>query len=796
MGVVYKITPEIMDLIVEEKRKNPTISCRKLARIIEEKFDIQISKSSINTLTKGAGLSMPVGRRSKGAKKEIKISPEPEPLLPAPEEKPLLEKEESQLSQEIKPPLEIKEEPAPTIESKEEITEKPPEVLPQEPVVLGESKEAVPEKEEVAEQAKQEEAEEKPIKEEPEVIPEIQETTVGKEEISEQKKEEPKEEIISTPETEAEKENVGQIEEIAAKEETVGSEEPVVSSPEAEIESEPKTEPIQEPVSAEKPVEQEQKEQIQPKEEQKEAESSATAGSIPVEPTESLPPEEVTPPPEPEKPQIPEPVKAEEIKEPLPPAQEEVLPEHLESQEQPVAEEKQAFEAEEISPAKAATPIEINNAGLVFLKAADNLMGVTRSITELLRDSGLSLASDTQEKIEFILYKQISGFSGFSEEAIDKFISAFSGKDQIHEALADNLFLKQIGSLTPDILRLVSSLFREIRCVKLGLSDGNFIYLDPQMRSIWPSPYIPYGFSVGLAGAKRSFSDCFVEENPVVLFLAPYNDVPIDEMFTLFSALSARGNKIINFGLYNEALEEVETVHLARTSERDFIVGLFPRQFGEYVKVAISNDSADFIFEPLDKKFQVCDGQAELVNPNTASRVSYRVCAVKNIDTGKVEFMLLTNIRPAKKNPGQILASYLSVCPDFAAAFSDMKAKINLFSIMAENYQPFSLDILNEAKKDSGIIQDISKVFVLYLNSLQAYAKRYFFPVGYENKDFEFMYNSFYSLKAQISEVDGSVAVKFLVPQGYVYLSVLRYVCSRVNENRIILKGKKLFLTV
>ncbi len=65
MGKVYKLKPEIIALIIEQKRNNPAISCRKLEIIIKDKFNIKISKSSINSLFKGSGLSMPVGRRSK-----------------------------------------------------------------------------------------------------------------------------------------------------------------------------------------------------------------------------------------------------------------------------------------------------------------------------------------------------------------------------------------------------------------------------------------------------------------------------------------------------------------------------------------------------------------------------------------------------------------------------------------------------------------------------------------------------------------------------------------------------------
>ncbi|MFH0762555.1 MAG: helix-turn-helix domain-containing protein [Candidatus Omnitrophota bacterium] len=65
MGVIYKLKPEIKDFIVEQKRSNPALSCRKLSVLVEQKYQIKLSKSSINLIIKTAGLSMPVGRRSR-----------------------------------------------------------------------------------------------------------------------------------------------------------------------------------------------------------------------------------------------------------------------------------------------------------------------------------------------------------------------------------------------------------------------------------------------------------------------------------------------------------------------------------------------------------------------------------------------------------------------------------------------------------------------------------------------------------------------------------------------------------
>jgi hypothetical protein len=69
LGVIYKLKPEIKDYILEKKKSKPTLSCRSLTNLIENKFQIKVSKSSINSMIRQAGLSMPVGRRRKARRR-------------------------------------------------------------------------------------------------------------------------------------------------------------------------------------------------------------------------------------------------------------------------------------------------------------------------------------------------------------------------------------------------------------------------------------------------------------------------------------------------------------------------------------------------------------------------------------------------------------------------------------------------------------------------------------------------------------------------------------------------------
>lgn len=71
MGVIYKLTPEVREFILETKRANPAASCRGITQSVFDKYQINVSKSSVNSLIKEVGLSMPVGRRAKPGRRTL-----------------------------------------------------------------------------------------------------------------------------------------------------------------------------------------------------------------------------------------------------------------------------------------------------------------------------------------------------------------------------------------------------------------------------------------------------------------------------------------------------------------------------------------------------------------------------------------------------------------------------------------------------------------------------------------------------------------------------------------------------
>jgi len=44
MGVVYKLTPPIKEFILKAKEAEKKISCRQMAKLVKEKFGLDVSK--------------------------------------------------------------------------------------------------------------------------------------------------------------------------------------------------------------------------------------------------------------------------------------------------------------------------------------------------------------------------------------------------------------------------------------------------------------------------------------------------------------------------------------------------------------------------------------------------------------------------------------------------------------------------------------------------------------------------------------------------------------------------------
>ena len=65
MGVVYKLTEDVVSFIIERKQETPRLSCREIADLVRERHQRTVSKSSVHDVLKEHGVVIPRGRKPK-----------------------------------------------------------------------------------------------------------------------------------------------------------------------------------------------------------------------------------------------------------------------------------------------------------------------------------------------------------------------------------------------------------------------------------------------------------------------------------------------------------------------------------------------------------------------------------------------------------------------------------------------------------------------------------------------------------------------------------------------------------
>lgn len=666
MGVIYKLEPKIKDFILEQKKSDPHLSCRKLSDLVLEKFQVNVSKSSVNYVVKEAGLSNPVGRKQKnrkgGLNPEVKFGIETNLGLPS---KTLF---------------------------LEKLPEAPLEQIMQPDNVNGAEKQI-----------------DFPVEEHPEGA--VREAV---------------EEVVNAvapklPEEEA----------IESLEESVWpSEEPIG--------------PIDEPVLLETPVDKQPEESI---DKPSEDEPSLTPEETPVETV----PENVQSP-------------VEEVQSPV---------------ENPVETPPVDVQVEE--------PSEVPCSGAILLKAADYLTGGIYYITEAIRNRLNLKGSDVYAKTESLLYGSLK-----QEEALQGLINRKLSPEEISSHLIN---LQSVGALSSDMFRVVTSVFQEVRYIKVTLTDNTSFYLDSQLYSVWSSPSIPYDFSSTIYNMKNFINKNFQAGSPIVIFMAPGYDYATPEFFNFVFSQDQRGAEIYSLTLCGNKFEELEGIYLERGKKRHFVFGLWPWQFVEYRRVNKIGEFKPFHFATANKDYYIAEVEIELFQPITSQDVTLRGCVLKTNLAEKARLIILSNLADDENNAETVANIYLSRWPNLEEAYKDYSRKIELFTYTADSQQFFSVENLNLLIKQE-TMSDITALLDYYLKALDLYVKWHFLPVDYENKDFSTINQCFYGLKAVAKRGKDSILVTFELPSGYLYAKDLEYTCRRINERNVCFAdGRRLWLS-
>ena len=438
---------------------------------------------------------------------------------------------------------------------------------------------------------------------------------------------------------------------------------------------------------------------------------------------------------------------------------------------------------------------EAEGLGTIMLKAADYLAGGTYYMTDLIKKRLNSEAPEILPKTECLLYgslfDNLENLGSKPDCALWPIVNQkFAPKDLL-SYLKDLTPIKPISS---DIFQVVSSVFQEVRCVKVNYSGESVLYLDGNLFTLWSSPHIPYDFSTTRYNIKSYINKYFQKNLPFMLFMAPGYDKPSKEFFDLLSFFQSNKKRVLRLYLHNNKFEEIEAIPVEMDSKHVFAFGLWPWQFSSYRKVKTIGEFRAFNLEGMTDAFYIADTEIDLLQPTTRQIVTLRGCAVKRGIGEKTRVIILSNASVEQVKAEDLANLYLSHWPNLEETFQDLSRKIELFTYTATSQRFFSTDNLSLGKE---IIQDIKGLLNYYLSALDLYVKWHFLPSGYEDKDFSTIKQRFYSLKGLLKNQKDSVLVTFKPPVVYPFLKDLEYACRRINEREISFgDGKRLWCSI
>lgn len=472
--------------------------------------------------------------------------------------------------------------------------------------------------------------------------------------------------------------------------------------------------------------------------------------------------------PEPAKPEIPIP---ETVKPPEP----------LPSEKTPEKPPEELPKVQPRSQPEVNLPSEMPCTGAILLKAADFLLGGSRRVAELIKNS---LNIDNEQiwpKTEALIYLPL--FQTPQEGQIGALQALIGRGIPSEDIVSYHNELQSVTTLGSGISQIIGDVSKEARCIKVDFSTKDSLYIDGQMYSVWSTPHTPYDFSTTIYNANSYINRHFNDNSPLILFTAPGYNAPTKEFFGFISGLESQTKNITGLKIYGNKYEELDSITLEGVKKRFFVFAMWPWQFVNYRKVVKIGEFKPFYFEPLELNLYLADIEIELMQPDVKQRLTLRGCALKTLLSEKTRLVILGNLAIEAAQPENLANIYLNRWPNLGETFQDYSRKIELFTYMGSSQRFFSLENLKTDQAPLGT----KTILTDYLRVLDLYVRWHFLPEGFKEKDFPTIKEQFYGLNAIVKRENGRTTVKFSPPQGYLFQKELEYACRRINEQEIIL---------
>lgn len=419
-------------------------------------------------------------------------------------------------------------------------------------------------------------------------------------------------------------------------------------------------------------------------------------------------------------------------------------------------------------------PLSREYTGVVLLKAIDYLIKGSAQLSEAIQRRLGYPKEEVEALTQTLVFQSIVGDE---PGALSSVTRNEISTDKLSGYFAQ---LQELKTMKLDLSRLSANIFTESRGIKVHFIDGSVVYLDAQMHTVWPTPYMPHDFSATVTSVKDCINRYFFKDGNLVLFMAPGYDVPTKEFFTLLLNFNSKHRTADNLILYGNKLDELENIALNPEEPHNLLFVLWPWQFTAYRKVKRIGEFSPQRIDCMNKDFYLAEIEIELVQPTSMQSFSLKGCAIKLSLAEKIRLVVLST--DGARSLVSLANDYLCRWPNLDEGIHDFNRKIELFSCTGESQQIFTYEDLPIAKSEPA---DLKSIFSGYSEALDAYLRWHFMPSGYEKIELGLTKERFYSQKAQLIQGKDKMRYFLTVAHDYAYAKDLEYICRRLNERDI-----------
>ena len=412
--------------------------------------------------------------------------------------------------------------------------------------------------------------------------------------------------------------------------------------------------------------------------------------------------------------------------------------------------------------------------GVVLLKAIDYLIRGSAQLSEAIQRRLGYPREEVEALTQTLIFQNIVGSAPGALSCITR--------NEISPDKLSGYFsqLQELKTMKLDLSRLSANIFTESRGIKMHFIDGDVVYLDAQMHTVWPTPYVSHDFSATALSVKDCINRYFFKNGNLVLFMAPGHDMPTKELFTLLLKFNSKHQTADKLILYGNKLDELENIVLNPEENHNLLFALWPWQFTAYRTVKRIGEFSQQHIDCLDKDFYLAEIEIELLQPTSMQSFSLKGCAIKLSLEEKIKLVVLST--DWDKTITSLVNDYLCRWPNLDEGLLDFNRKIELFSCTGESQQIFSYEDLPIGKSEP---VDLRSIFSGYSEALDAYLRWHFMLPGYEKMGISLTNERFYSQKVQLIQGKDKIRYLFTVASDYAYVKDLEYLCRRLNERDI-----------